>query len=71
MSTLHAMRAGLEDKYFGWASTETGAPNVGILHQLDAIKFEALVALDRLQNTRPTANEPGHYDYEAELLSGQ
>eukprot|EP00878_Enallax_costatus_P018760 GHUV01019768.1.p1 GENE.GHUV01019768.1~~GHUV01019768.1.p1 ORF type:complete len:223 (+),score=38.54 GHUV01019768.1:1191-1859(+) len=71
MSTLHAMRAELEAKYVGSASMEASAPNMGLLQQFDAIKLEALVALDRLQNSRPTANEPGHYDYEAELLSGQ
>lgn len=67
LSTLHAMRAELEQNFLGSASMESGPPNMQLLQHFDVIKVESMVALDRLQSSRPTGDERHEFDYEVEM----
>ncbi|KAF8059359.1 PEP-related development arrested 1 [Scenedesmus sp. PABB004] len=62
LSTLHAMRAELELQLTSGAVTaeqlEAGAPTLAVLRQLDAIRVEAMAALDRIQRAAPAGARP-------------
>lgn len=76
LTTLHAMRQELEVQLVSaGADTPAASEALGLLQRLDDIRVESLVALDRVQHSRPgslgAAGELGSssalLDYELEL----
>lgn len=59
-STLLAMQAELEHRVVssGLGSSDGGEGALSVLRQLEAIRLEALVALDRMQRQRPQGLRP-------------
>lgn len=69
-TTLLAMRAELEQRLVSsdLGDVGSGEATLAVLQQMEAIRLEALVALDRIQHNRPTTTSSDVcYDYELDL----
>lgn len=71
LTTLHAMRQELETQLVSAGpNSPVGIETLGLLRRLDDIRVESLVALDRVQHSRGSADDSptsSPLDYEHEL----